>query len=149
MILFFAIIPITLRVNLYFSKTRFTHVINKYDSIPETIARNSSIPEELGRISYVFSDKTGTLTKNQMIFKKISLTNENFGEGDFEKLEELLSEECKKNDATLLDIYNMTKDNNIQNEVNGSVNESKNSDLNSSKEIKRKKIKLEEIEIKL
>ena len=139
MILFCAIIPIALRVNLDVSKTWFSHVINEDSSIPETIARNSTIPEELGRISYVFSDKTGTLTKNEMIFKKISMTNEQFGEGEFSQLKELLEDECSKDDAPLLDIYNMLKDNNSQNEEIESANDSKDNDLNSSREIKRKK----------
>ena len=52
-ILFCAIIPISLRVNLDVSKTYFSYVINRDKSIPETIARNSTIPEELGRISKI------------------------------------------------------------------------------------------------
>jgi len=43
------------------------------EEIEGTIARNSTIPEELGRIQFMLSDKTGTLTQNDMIFKKISM----------------------------------------------------------------------------
>ena len=46
-ILFCSIIPIALRVNLDVSKTFFSYVINRDDSIPETIARNSTIPISL------------------------------------------------------------------------------------------------------
>ncbi len=104
-VLFCAIIPIALRVNLVISKSFYSFVINRDKSIPETIARNSTIPEELGRISYIFSDKTGTLTKNEMIFKKIALETEQFGEESFNDLKSILEDECKKNDAPLLDLY--------------------------------------------
>ena len=39
----------------------------RYDCF--TIANNSSVNENLGQINYVFTDKTGTLTKNIMTFK--------------------------------------------------------------------------------
>ena len=89
-ILFSAIIPIALRVNLDVSKTWFSFVITKDEKIPETIARNSTIPEELGRISYIFSDKTGTLTKNEMIFKNIALETEVLGVENFEDLKNIV-----------------------------------------------------------
>ena len=108
-VLFCAIIPIALRVNLVISKSFFSFVINRDKSIPETIARNSTIPEELGRISYIFSDKTGTLTKNEMIFKKIAMETDLFSEDSFNDLKSILEDECENNDAPLLDVYNKLK----------------------------------------
>ena len=62
-----------MRVNLDFAKLVYCWRMNVDEEIPGTIARNSSIPEELGRIEYLLCDKTGTLTKNEMIFKCLSI----------------------------------------------------------------------------
>jgi len=141
-ILFCSIIPIALRVNLDVSKTFFSYVINRDDSIPETIARNSTIPEELGRISYVFSDKTGTLTKNEMVFKKIAMETEQFGEENFSELKVLLIDECKVEDAPLLDIINMKQNTSEESSLTESLSENSMSEsFSSSRPKKHKRIK--------
>ena len=68
-----SIIPISLRVNLDLAKIYYSYCISNDKTIAGTIARNSTIPEELGRIQFLLSDKTGTLTQNDMIFKRVSL----------------------------------------------------------------------------
>ena len=68
-----SIIPISMRLNLDFAKLYYSFKINTDEIIEGTVTRNSSIPEELGRIQILLSDKTGTLTKNDMIFKKVCL----------------------------------------------------------------------------
>ncbi|KAF2097050.1 phospholipid-translocating P-type ATPase-like protein [Rhizodiscina lignyota] len=71
LILFSTIVPVSLRVNLDMGKTVYAFYIQHDKDIPGTIVRTSTIPEDLGRIEYLLSDKTGTLTQNEMELKKV------------------------------------------------------------------------------
>jgi phospholipid-translocating ATPase len=50
LLLLASIIPISLRVNLDLAKIFYSYLISNDETIKGTIARNSTIPEELGRI---------------------------------------------------------------------------------------------------
>lgn len=50
-----------------------------YNDIP-CIVQSSNLNEELGQIDYIFSDKTGTLTKNEMKFKYLVIGDTVYGE---------------------------------------------------------------------
>lgn len=83
-LLFSYIIPISLRVNLDMGKSYYSYKIQKDREIQGTVVRSTTIPEELGRISYLLTDKTGTLTQNEMVFKKIHLGNVWYGHESFD-----------------------------------------------------------------
>ncbi|KAI0744486.1 aminophospholipid-transporting P-type ATPase [Earliella scabrosa] len=79
LILFSSIIPISLRVNLDMGKTVYAQQIMTDNEIPNTIVRTSTLPEELGRIEYLLSDKTGTLTQNEMEMRKLHMGTVSYG----------------------------------------------------------------------
>uniref|UniRef100_A0A8C7QGP2 Phospholipid-transporting ATPase n=1 Tax=Oncorhynchus mykiss TaxID=8022 RepID=A0A8C7QGP2_ONCMY len=79
LLLFSNIVPISLRVNLDMGKMVFSWMIRRDSKIPGTVVRASTIPEQLGRISYLLTDKTGTLTQNEMVFRRLHLGTVAYG----------------------------------------------------------------------
>ncbi|KAL3319475.1 hypothetical protein Ciccas_001840 [Cichlidogyrus casuarinus] len=72
-LLFSYIIPLALRVNMDLAKIVYALLIGRDDALKGAVVRNSTIPEDLGRIAFLMSDKTGTLTQNEMVFRKLHL----------------------------------------------------------------------------
>lgn len=85
-----AIIPISLYVTLeivrLFQALFVKWDIEMYDADTQTFAsaRTSNISDDMGQIEYIFSDKTGTLTRNMMEFMKCSIDGKIYGRGTTE-----------------------------------------------------------------
>ena len=103
-----SIIPISLRVNLDLAKMWYSYNISHDTSIPGTIARNMMIPEDLGRVEMILSDKTGTLTQNDMEFKAFFVGNGKYAKADsFNEILEFVRRSAAQASGPMADIENM------------------------------------------
>ncbi|KAG6835961.1 hypothetical protein H0H93_012827 [Arthromyces matolae] len=94
---FQALIPISLYVSIEFVRTcqaafiYFDGDIYYEKTGQATICRSWNLADDLGQIEYIFSDKTGTLTQNSMVFRECSVGGRVYGDDSIE--EEVESEE--------------------------------------------------------
>ncbi|EUB61277.1 Putative phospholipid-transporting ATPase [Echinococcus granulosus] len=116
------LIPISIMVTMEFQQLLLALFISKdiefYD--PETNEKAqvnaTNLADELGQIEFLFSDKTGTLTQNKMIFKSYSLANDphiyNVEEGGLFMMRDdsktVSISETHKEDSTALQSVNAT-----------------------------------------
>ncbi|CAD8093418.1 unnamed protein product [Paramecium sonneborni] len=83
-LMFGNLVPISLLVTLETVKFCQAFLIQSDENMilnnKKCSVQSSNLNEELGQIKYILSDKTGTLTKNQMIFKKIFIDGVSYGD---------------------------------------------------------------------
>ncbi|GAB0137164.1 hypothetical protein EsDP_00005444 [Epichloe bromicola] len=78
LIMFNTLIPLSLYISMEIVKIGqliLLQDVGMYDPVTDTpvVANTTTILENLGQVSHVFSDKTGTLTENVMRFRKMSI----------------------------------------------------------------------------
>lgn len=81
LITFQNIVPISLYISIEFVRLLQAYFIFSDEDIcyrngttkRNTIARSWNLSDDLGQVEYIFSDKTGTLTQNVMVFRECSI----------------------------------------------------------------------------
>ncbi|XP_021510324.2 phospholipid-transporting ATPase VD isoform X1 [Meriones unguiculatus] len=118
-ILLQVLIPISLYVSIeivklgqiYFIQSDVEFYNEKMDSTIQCRALN--ITEDLGQIQYLFSDKTGTLTENKMVFRRCSVAGFDYCHEEnakrLESYQEAVCEEEECTDALSGSLSNMAK----------------------------------------
>ena len=100
------IVPISLLMTLemvkYLQGTFISWDFHMYDLVnhQKPKVQTSTLNEELGQVKFIFSDKTGTLTKNYMEYKAMSINGKIYGikEKDDKKKEEIEKKKKKLSD---------------------------------------------------
>ena len=108
-ILYNNFIPISLYVTIELVNLGQSYLIASDSTIYEEsvdmpcVVRSSNMAQELGMVSNIFSDKTGTLTRNEMKFVKFVVGGKIY---DVEENSSLVTDLCHTPNYTLSDLYN-------------------------------------------
>ena len=140
------LVPISLLMTLelvkYFQGFFISWDIDIYDKRQRvtTKVQTSTLNEELGQVKYIFSDKTGTLTKNCMKFKRVSIGLKQYNENNENNIPEGDNESnfnYFRSDTQLRVVSNLIGEENLNINSNN-INDIENLKINKE-DIKKKK----------
>lgn len=85
--------------------------LDMYDKANDqpAIANSSDLNEELGQVEYLFTDKTGTLTENLMVFRRCSIDGNVYMEKDCDGNLYLLPPSGNEEEAVKLSSWEVKK----------------------------------------
>ena len=123
-------VPIPLLSSLEFIKffqamfiSRDVDMINKH-TFDKVKVQSSTLNDELGQINYIFTDKTGTLTKNNMQFRAFTVGEKSYGEiNNLNKNNDLSGIELRDRYGTITNVGFVDHNNELRNEL---INKDKN-----------------------
>lgn len=72
-VIFSYVIPISLKFMMTTARICFVYLLSKDPKLNTVKVLTNTLQEELARISFFLTDKTGTLTKNEMLMKKLHI----------------------------------------------------------------------------
>ena len=123
-------VPIPLLSSLEFIKffqamfiSRDVDMINKH-TFDKVKVQSSTLNDELGQINYIFTDKTGTLTKNNMQFRAFTIGEKSYGEiNNLNENNDLSGIELRDRYGTITNVGFVDHNNELRNEL---INKDKN-----------------------
>uniref|UniRef100_A0A669CC41 Phospholipid-transporting ATPase n=1 Tax=Oreochromis niloticus TaxID=8128 RepID=A0A669CC41_ORENI len=107
------VVPISLYVSVEVLRLGHSYFINwdrkMYHSPMGTAAeaRTTTLNEELGQVEFIFSDKTGTLTQNIMVFSKCSINGQMYVRALFKFFDSSLVEAIKMEDPAVQEFFRL------------------------------------------